>query len=134
MGEPVLVGLLFADRVITENNGKKSVIGTFNRFLAPNFPMIFPPWFIYAAITNLDGKHEFSLSLGEDDSERLLFSLGGGLDCPDSGNVIELEAALANIAFPGPGKYVLTFQIDNFPIGSRILTVDKANPQPAGNK
>jgi hypothetical protein len=130
MGEPVLVGLLFADRVITENNGKKSIIGTFNRFIAPSFPMVFPPWFIYAAITNIDGKHEFSLSLCMDDSERLLFTLSGGIDCPDEGNVIELEAALTTVSFPSPGKYILTFQVDGFPIGSRVLTVDKVS-QPA---
>lgn len=126
MSEPVLVGLLFADRVITENNGKKSIIGTFNRFLSPAFPALFPPWFIYAAATNLKGKHDFVLALANDDSDHTLFSIGGQIDCPDESNIIELDAPITSVTFPARGCYILSFLIDNFPLGSRVLTVDQA--------
>jgi hypothetical protein len=36
MTEPVFVALLAADRVITEDNGKKAIIGTFTQFNAPS--------------------------------------------------------------------------------------------------
>ncbi|HUX21735.1 MAG TPA: hypothetical protein VMW69_10890, partial [Spirochaetia bacterium] len=57
--EPVLAGLLFADRIITETNRKKTIVGTFNRFNAQKLPAVFPPWFIYAAVTNVTGTHSF---------------------------------------------------------------------------
>lgn len=44
----------FADRVITENKGKKAIIGTFSIFHSPVFPITFPPWFIYASVSNID--------------------------------------------------------------------------------
>ena len=40
--EPVFVALLAADRVITEDNGKKAIIGTFTQFNAPKFPVFRP--------------------------------------------------------------------------------------------
>ena len=46
MGEPVFLALLTADRVITEKNDKKGIIGTFNKLAAPKFPARFPPWWI----------------------------------------------------------------------------------------
>jgi hypothetical protein len=132
MGEPVLVGLLFADRVITENNGKKGIVGTFNRFLAPAFPVVFPPWFIYAAVTNINGKHAFSLTLAHEPTNATLFSLGGEIDCPDETNVIELEAPILNVSFAQAGVYSLVFQLDDFPIGSRALRVDQFRPPEKG--
>jgi hypothetical protein len=36
MKEPVCTALLFADRIIVENNGKKGIIGTFSRIFAPS--------------------------------------------------------------------------------------------------
>ena len=37
MKEPVCTALLFADRIIVENNGKKGIIGTFSRIFALPF-------------------------------------------------------------------------------------------------
>jgi len=64
MAEPVLVALLFADRVIVEEkNKKKTIVGTFTRFYSDKFPVSFPPWYIYAAVTNISEDHSFSLNL-----------------------------------------------------------------------
>ena len=57
MPEPVFVALLIADRVITEDNQKKGIIGTFTQFTVRQVPAALPPWFIYAAVTNVVGEH-----------------------------------------------------------------------------
>ena len=63
MSEPVLLAILFADRVITENSNKKGIIGTFDKFISPNFPASFPAWAIYVAVTNIIGNHTFRINL-----------------------------------------------------------------------
>lgn len=125
MAEPVLVGLLFADRIIIENNGKKGIIGTFNRFHAAQFPVVFPPWAIYAAVTNLVGKHRFELNLGADDNSQIVIPINGEFDVKQRLDIVELTPAIAGAVFPAQGRYNLMFSIDGEPVGARVLTVER---------
>lgn len=123
MAEPVLVGLLFADRVITENNNKKGIIGTFTNFHSYQYPVAFPPWYIYAAVTNIKGEHNFSINLANDKSQHVIVSFGGKIGSDDLKAVCELSIPLVNVMFPEPGAYNLIFNIDGKQIGSRVLEV-----------
>ena len=130
MPEPVFVGLLFADRVITEDNKKKGIIGTFSRFSARQFPALFPPWFIYAAATNLEGQHTFSLNVVSDRTQQVVFSAGGGVTVDEPRMVVELVIQVANLVFPEAGIYGVLFFIDGVQTGARILEVLKVDAQP----
>ncbi len=121
MEEPVFIGLLFADKIITEDNGKKSIIGTFSVFNSKVYPVVFPPWFIYAGFTNIQGKHEFAINLVKDDSQQVILPISGQFDSKDRANVVELTFAIGGAVFPGAGIYSLTFHIDGKQVGSRIL-------------
>ncbi len=127
MSEPVLVALLFADRVITEDNGKKGIIGTFTSFRHPHFPVAFPPWFIYAAVTNLTaGRHTFGLTLTLAQTEQAVVSIEGELQSggPASiDDVIELILPVQNAVFPQAGRYNVALVLDNDLLGSRVLNV-----------
>lgn len=124
--EPALVGLLFADRIINEDNGKKGIIGTFNRFFAPQFPVNFPPWAIYAAVTNLQGTHKFSVRLvHNEDESKVVIPIEGDMNVPSIHDVAELIFSINNAVFPSPGKYNLIFSIGNEIVGSRVLFVDQ---------
>lgn len=124
--EPALVGLLFADRIINEDNGKKGIIGTFNRFFAPQFPVNFPPWAIYAAVTNIQGPHKFSVRLvHNEDEEKVVIPIEGDMNVPSINDVAELIFSINNAIFPIPGKYNLTFSIGNEIVGSRVLFVEQ---------
>ena len=131
MSEPVFVSLLFADRVIIENTNKKGIIGTFNRFVSPHFPVAFPPWAIYAALTNAAGKHDFALTLTHTENNQVVMPLNGEFECTSDEDVVELTFTVAGAFFPKPGKYSLTFHVDGELLGSRILLVDLAQ-DPAG--
>jgi len=122
--EPVLVALLFADRLLTEDNGKKGIIGAFNRFRAPQFPVMFPPWAIYAAVTNLRGKVPFVLNLRQMDNEQAVFEITGEIDAADILDVIEITPVVANAVFPAAGRYRMAFQVGAETIGSRLLVVE----------
>lgn len=124
MDEPVLVGLLFADKIITEDNGKKGIIGTFTRFFARSFPASFPPWAIYAALTNVTGEHSFALTLVEDETQAVVLPLTGKFDVKQKGDVVELIPTIVGAVFPRPGKYTLLLQVDTDQIGARTLVVE----------
>lgn len=128
--EPALVGLLFADRVITEENGKKGIIGTFNRFISPQFPVNFPPWAIYAAVTNLQGSYHFRLELSSMETENVVFPITGDFTIQSLNDVAELVFQISNAVFPEPGRYSLGFSINGELIGSRILYVDRRDNPP----
>lgn len=129
MPEPVFVALLIADRVITEDNQKKGIIGTFTQFTVRQVPAALPPWFIYAAVTNLAGEHSFSLNLLFDRSQQVIFSAGGKVSVDDPRRVVELVIQVPNVVFPDEGTYNISFHIDGDLIATRILDVVKAPEQ-----
>jgi len=128
MGEPVFLALLTADRVITEKNEKKGIIGTFNRLGSPVFPARFPPWWIYASATNLSGEHTFSLQIVSAEEEKRLFSAQGKLQVASTDQIIEISLPVATCAFPAPGSYTVMFEIDESFLGARVLKVDRIDP------
>jgi hypothetical protein len=130
MPEPVFVALLMADRVITEDNQKKCIIGTFTRFTTRQFPAVFPPWFLYAAATNLSRAHAFSITLVSDTSQQVVFSVEGKIEVDSPRRVVELVVPVINAVFPEEGVYMLLFSIDGVQIGSRILELMRAEPEP----
>ncbi len=123
MPEPVFVALVMADRVITEDNGKKGIIGTFTQFHARQFPAFFPPWFLYAAVTNLQGDHAFSITVASDESQQVVFSVNGQFSVDDPRKVVELVVPVLHAPFPAAGTYAVIFQVDGEQIGSRLLEV-----------
>jgi len=123
MHNPILIGLLFADKIITENNGKKGIIGTFSIFNGKKFPAVFPPWSLYAGFTNIEGNHEFAINLVKDDTDQVVLPLSGNFDSKSLDAVIELTFTIGGIVFPGPGVYNLVLSIDGKQVGARILTV-----------
>ncbi len=129
MPEPVFVALLIADRVITEDNQKKGIIGTFTQFTVRQVPAALPPWYIYAAVTNIRGEHAFSLNLLFDRSQQVIFSAGGKVGVDDARRVVELVIQVPNVVFPEEGTYNISFHIDGDLIATRILDVVKAPEQ-----
>ncbi|TGJ98998.1 hypothetical protein EHQ53_10540 [Leptospira langatensis] len=126
VGEPVLLALIFADRVITEDNGKKGIIGTFTKFFAQQFPVVFPPWGIYVCITNLPpGDHEFSLELEFADTGEKVMGVGGNIHVNNGSEPVEIGIPIPHAVFPKEGRYILLLKVGKEIVGSRPLWVDK---------
>ena len=132
MKEPVLLALIFADKVITEDNGKKGIIGTFTRFHSPQFPVVFPPWSIYVAFTNIQGSHKFSFELIHTEDDKVIFPLQGDFNVSAVDETVELGINIAGVTFPEPGKYYLVFKVDGTVVGARFLQVVRVDQ--AANK
>ena len=123
--EPVCFSLLFADRIIVEDNGKKGLIGVFGAFNFARFPAIAPPWYLFAGLANITGKHEFSINLVRDEAQHVVLPIAGELDVPADGNDVEMVIPIANLTFQKPGIHTLTLNIDGTQLASRILRVNK---------
>jgi hypothetical protein len=130
MIEPVFVALLLADRVITEDNQKKAIIGTFTQFSVRQVPAGLPPWFIYAAVTNIAGEHPFSVNLVVDRTQQVIFSAGGTLRVDEPRRVVELVIPVPNVVFPEAGTHIVSFHVGGEQIASRILDVVITEPHP----
>jgi len=130
MGEAVLVGLLFADHILEEKSGKKSIIGTFTTIYSEKFPFQYARFGIYAAVTNLEGEHEFALNLVNDETQQVVIALSGKIASKSRLEVIEIVAIFEMVLFPKPGKYNLTYVIDGYQVGSRVLPVQQIPKQP----
>lgn len=107
MPEPVLVALLFADRVLTEQgNLKKTIVGTFTRFFADNFPVSFPPWYLFAAVTNLDkGKRSFTVNLVSN-KDQVVLGINGEIKVKEEHTVIELIFPIGKAIFRKLGSII----------------------------
>lgn len=127
MKEPVCTALLFADRIIVENNGKKGIIGTFSKIYAPTFPVQTAPWGIYAAITNVVGKHDFALALTNIDTNQNILLIPGEMQSMNPEEVIELTFNTAGVGFPIPGKYSLSITVGGELLSSIILSAEVMN-------
>lgn len=125
MSEPVLLAILFADRIITEDNGKKGLIGIFQRMSADRFPATFPPWAVYVAITNSTGNRPFKLTLQSVEDGKVIFPIEGNFNAGSHEDVVELAVSVSGAVFPIPGKYVLTFDVEGERLGSRILYIQQ---------
>jgi len=134
MTEPVLIALLFADRVIVEENThKKSIIGSFDHFFSPKFPVVFPPWFIYASVGNLKQDADYTLNLVKDDgSDAVVIGFTGRFIVKNPQANSDLILQVANAKFPSAGDYMLTFKIGTEHLGSRILHVKEVPLQITG--
>jgi hypothetical protein len=121
--EAVLLALLVADKVITENNGKKGIIGIFNQFNFKELPVTCPPWFIFASIAGLaTGKHDITFNLTHDRTQHNVFSIGGEMDVKERGNT-DLQIQIGNARFEKPGEYNLTLHVDGSYLGGRVINV-----------
>ncbi|OHD74905.1 MAG: hypothetical protein A2V99_04170 [Spirochaetes bacterium RBG_16_67_19] len=126
--EPVLVALLFADRVLVEEgNHKKTIVGTFTQFYSEKFPVVFPPWFIYAAATNFAGEFSFSVNLVLEKDQQVVLGISGKVKADNRNKVNEFIFPIQRAIFPSAGTYSLTFNIGGVQVGSRLLEVI---PQP----
>ncbi len=65
----VLRAIVFPDKAIEENNGKKGLIGIFHSFNFPQFPTVAPTWYVYIAFGNVaKDRHDVTVNVVNDDT------------------------------------------------------------------
>ena len=117
---------LFADRVITEINGKKGVIGVFDRFNFPGFPATAPPFFIFVMLRNIpQGERAIAINLVSEKNQVML-SIPGELNITEPRGKIEVVFPIQGMAFHKAGTYDLMVYVDGKFIHGKPLFVNEA--------
>jgi hypothetical protein len=117
--------LLMADKIIREDNGKRGIIGAFNTFNFVRFPIIAPPFFIYANIEDFSGAQEFSVTIAREGAEFVVFSSGGEIHFEKENKEAELIIPAFGVSFPKEGTYNLILKIGSYTFGSRRIIVTR---------
>jgi hypothetical protein len=124
MPEPLLNAMLMADRIVTEDNGKKVLVGVFSRFNIQQFPAQIAPWFLYAGVENLEGHNTFVFNLAREDTQEVAFSAGGEIQIQDPTSGVEVVFMVPPIILRAPGTYVLQFLVNGKALISRNVPVN----------
>ena len=122
--EIVLHAIVFADKAIEENNGKKGLIGIFQSFNFAGFPTVAPTWYVYVAFGNVSkGRHDVTINVVHDDTGSVIVRSHGEVQVRTSAADVEIVFPMAGAAFRAPGLHWLTVTLDQTQIGSRVLHV-----------
>ncbi len=122
--EIVLHAIVFADKAIEENNGKKGLIGIFQSFNFARFPTVAPTWYVYVALGNVSkGRHDVTVNIVHDDTGSVIVRSHGEVQVRTSAADVEIVFPMAGAAFRAPGLHWLTVTLDQTQIGSRVLHV-----------
>ena len=123
MYELVVHALLCCDRIITENNGKKGLIGVFQSFQFSNVPSPAVAWFIYGALGSVSrGTHEFSVTVTHGQSSEEVATRSGEIHVAGEREDVELVLPIT-CSFNHFGAYVITLEVGDELVASRILRV-----------
>ena len=131
--EPALVpGIVFSDLVVREHGtGKLSLIGSFQGFMFPQFPVKYGRFFATASITNLRGSNEKKVVCRVEvtDSGHVLASAHGTIHQKDESvpmdpnDVIDMAFPFNDVVFTQMGKHSIVVLVDNEEIGRRYFFV-----------
>ncbi|MPL65997.1 hypothetical protein SDC9_11665 [bioreactor metagenome] len=125
-----LTSLLYADHIITEDNGKKSAIGIFSQISSFEFPVITLPWGIYFSFADIEEKQKFKLDMVSLDDQSSILSFEGEFsNVKDDDRTIEVSIMLPNVTFKKPGVYVGRVFLEGKLLGEKVLLVKKIEPQ-----
>lgn len=124
--ETMCYGILLADRIIREDNGKMGIIGVFSQLNFPNLPTVFNgPWAIYVGLANIRGKHTISMNLVHDATTSVVLPISFEVSVPpEAHNAIELNIPCPPVLFNNSGSHTLTINIDGHQVASRIIQVN----------
>jgi len=130
--DPTIVpAIVLSDHVVREQGtGKLSLIGSFQGFNFPQFPVKFGRFFATASITNLRGQEQLRIVCRVEmtSSGHVLASASGTITPKDKAaydpdDVVDLAFPFADIVFSEPGKYSVVVLINNEEIGRRPFFV-----------
>jgi hypothetical protein len=132
MYELVVHALLCCDRIITEDNGKKGLIGVFQSFQFQSMPSPGVSWFIYSALGSVSrGTHEFSITVTHGQSSQEVVTRSGEIHVAGEREDVELVLPVT-CKFNHFGAYVITLEVGDELVASRILRVmTAASAKPA---
>ncbi len=111
---PSVVAMLICDQIIAEaGTNKKTLVGVFDNFLSPVFPVRIPRLAVYVKLADAGGNYLFKLRLVKLKDESLVIELTIEGNIKGRTLYSELVLALLPIDIPEPGKYEFQLYADD---------------------
>lgn len=131
--EPALIsGILLSDNsIVEEGTRKRSIIGCFDEFVFPQFPVQIGRFWITAWMTNVAGTlsaMDLTTRIEEKGAAHVVFSGATTVQFPeetplDPTTVMALSTLIPGIIFPKPGIYTITLLLNGDEVGKRDIHV-----------
>jgi len=103
---PIVKSFLIADMVIQDRlTGKWSIIGVFDRVMAPSFPVIHPTVALYLRLGDAQGKYRLRVEFRDASDRRVGLFDGIELEVKDPAQAIEVGLPTHLLPLEKPGKY-----------------------------
>jgi len=120
---PSVVAMLICDQIINEaGTNKKSLIGIFENFSSPGFPVLMPRLAVYVKLVDAEGVYQFKLRLVKLRDESLVAEIDIQATIVDSSHHSELAINMGNLPIPEPAKY--EFQLYYGEVFLHRVTID----------
>ncbi len=128
---PVVKSFLIADAVIQDRmTGKWSVIGLFNRIMAPQFPVMHPTVAIFVKVADAQGRYKVKVEF-RDSEDRVVSAFEGlELEVKDRGEEVEFGLPTHLLPLQRPGRYHFQLHMNGEYLASARLDVVKLEAAP----
>jgi hypothetical protein len=118
---PTLLAILLCDQIVQDPaTGKHSLLGTFSRVSAPDFPCVHPRLQVFVSLTDGHGAATGVLRLVRRGAEPQapIMETRGGIEFPEPSAVVGLFFNVVNLSLPAPGRYSFDFYCNGALLGS----------------
>ena len=130
---PVVKSFLMADSVIQDRmTGKWSIIGVFDRVMAPRYPTFHSPLAFYIKFADAEGVYKIRMELRDADDRRIGLIEGIQLEAKVAVQSVDIGFPAPPLGLERPGKY--QFQLyanDEFLASVPLESVQVAPPPQA---
>ncbi len=122
---PSVVAMLLCDNVITDAETKKKVlIGVFDRLNAAHFPAAAAGFWVYARLTDAEGKYVFRLRfVFLDEDKPVAEARSNELAATDRLAFLELTFHVPVLPLEKPGRYEIQLYANDVYIGRTTMSV-----------
>ncbi len=119
---PLVKSFIIADAVIQDRlTNKWSVVGIFNRVMAPQFPVVHPTVAMYVKLADAGGKYDVCVEV-RDATDRVVASFKGiQLEVRDRTQEVEFGVPTHMLPLEKPGKYQFQLHLNGEFLASATL-------------
>jgi len=121
---PIVKSFIIADTVIQDRlTGKWSIIGVFDRVMAPSFPVVHPTVALYLRLSDAQGRYRMRVEFRDASDRRVGLFEGIEIEVKDPAQAIEVGLPTHMLPLEKPGKYQFQLFINDEFAASAELTV-----------
>ncbi len=107
---PKVRAFLFCDAVVTcRASGKTTLVGTFDRVIAPSYPATCGDFAVHFRLTDLNGSYEFEVVILAPDLATVVgrIALRPRATVKNPLHLLELARNVVGLRLPAPGRYAV---------------------------